>query len=86
MNVGSVGNQQAWAEFIRATKNAQMRNPSLLQRTNPARQVKSPEKTLQARFAAPARFEAPGISNSTYAENQPKTYKRVLGNHFDGYA
>lgn len=84
--IGAVGNQQAWAEFIRAAKSAQMRNPTLSGKPQQAVSAQAPDRTLRARFAAPARFESPGNSNSTYAGNRPKTYTRVLGNHFDGYA
>ena len=86
MSVNAVSSQQAWGEFLKVARNAQVRNPGLTgvaptQRQAETAAVRGPLKT---KFVQPASFQA--LQGLSSADAEPKRYTRILGNHFDAYA
>lgn len=77
MNTQAVGNRDAWAQFMKLTQEARMRNSGFVVR---GERVSAPEreKTIPA-AAVPSR----GVSFSTA---EPREKGRILGGLFDAYA
>lgn len=81
MAVGSVSGSQEWAQFMKLTQAARVRNAGLAG-ADAAKRAKSPAGGAERgqRAAAPQRPPA------AYATRAPSKPQRVLGTRFDAYA
>lgn len=77
MNTQAVGNRDAWAQFMKLTQEARLRNSGFVARGERL-SVSDREKTLSA-AAIPSR----GVS---FSAAEPRENGRMLGGLFDAYA
>lgn len=85
MSVGAIGNNEAWSEFLKLARGAQVRNPGFSEAAPTAR-GRETGASRGVHFAQPTAIQGARSADLSSAAAEPKRYTRILGNHFDAYA
>jgi hypothetical protein len=82
MNTQGIGSQNNWAQFVKLTQEARIRNGGLA-----TQKTSSPVKENNASKISPQTVKyQPVVRGMVYAVGEPKVKTVILGGKFDSYA
>lgn len=81
MNTQGIGKQDSWAQFMKLTQDARLRNTGFAEKSQKVSSARS--TTTDASQLRPLSLSLKGIS---YSSGEPEVKKVILGGKFDAYA